>query len=347
MQIDQITPSMRYGDDISNAVLVLQKIIKDLGCESDIFTEAGQQETGVKDLSSIGKERENIIYHMFMGSRAAKTLADLEAKRKVLFYHGIMPPEYFENHPAQIYLLRGREDLKTLKNQFTSVFTTAKYLEQELNKAGYEQTCVLPLPVDLRDYDQEPDLELMKTYEDDYTNILFAGQITPNKKLEDTISVFNYYHKKLNPKSRLFLVGSFSAHAGYCQNLLALIKELEIKNVFLTGRTSFKKLLAYYRLSRVFLCMSEYEGFSIPLIEAMYLKVPVIAFERAAVPEILGEAGCLINDKDVRETARLLDRIVNDRAKRKDIISRQQERVTAFLPEKVFPLYRKAIMEAF
>ena len=145
----------------------------------------------------------------------------------------------------------------------------------------------------------------------------------------------------------MFLVGSFSAHAGYCQNLLALIKELEIKNVFLTGRTSFKKLLAYYRLSRVFLCMSEYEGFSIPLIEAMYLKVPVIAFERAAVPEILGEAGCLINDKDVRETARLLDRIVNDRAKRKDIISRQQERVTAFLPEKVFPLYRKAIMEAF
>ncbi|NLI14046.1 glycosyltransferase [Pelotomaculum propionicicum] len=347
MQIDQIIPSMRHGDDISNAVLVLQKIIKDLGCESDIFTQTGQQETGTKDLSSLDGERDNIIYHMFIGSRAAKTLAGIKAKRKVLFYHGIMPPEYFENHPSQIYMLGGREELKKLKNQFEFAFTTTKYLEGELYKEGYGETCVLPLPVDLEEYDQEPDLQLMKAYDDDYTNILFVGQITPNKKLEDTISVFNYYHKRLNPKSRLFLVGSFSSHAGYCQKLLALIKELEIKNVFLTGRTSFKKLLAYYRLSRVFLCMSEYEGFSTPLIEAMYLKVPIVAFNRASVPEILGESGCLINDKDVRETARLLDRIVNDHTKRKEMIRLQSKRVTAFLPEKVFPLYRKVFMLAF
>lgn len=336
MRIDQITPTMRYGNDVSDAALVLQKIMKDLGCESDIFTEAMQIE-----------ERENIIYHMFMGSRAAKTLADIKSKRKVLFYHGMMPPEYFENHPEQIYLLGGREELKTLKDQFAFAFTTTKYLQEELHKVGYEQTMVLPLPIDLEKYDQEPDLQLMKAYEDDYTNLLFVGQITPNKKLEDTISVFNYYHKKLNPKSRLFLVGSFSSHSGYCQKLLTLIKELELKNVFLTGRASFRQLLSYYRLSQVFLCLSEYEGFSTPLIEAMYLKVPIIAFARAAVPEILGGSGYLINDKDVRETARLLDRIVNDQAKREEIISRQSERVTAFLPEKVFPLYRKAITEAF
>lgn len=336
MRIDQIIPAKQYGNDINDAVLVLQKIIKDLGCESDIFKEAMQVE-----------EKGNIIYHMIMGSRAAKTLVDLKSKRNVLFYHGIMPPEYFENHPAQTYLLDGREELKTLKNQFAFAFTTTKYLEQELHKAGYGQTMVLPLPVDFKDYDQEPDLQLMKAYEDDYTNILFVGQITPNKKLEDTIAVFNYYHKRLNPKSRLFLVGSFSAHPWYCQKLFAFIKELEIKNVFLTGRVPIKKLLAYYRLSQVFLCMSEYEGFSTPLIEAMYLKVPIIAFDRAAVPEVLGGAGYLINDKDIRDTARLLDRIVNDRAKREEIISRQSERVTAFLPEKVFPLYHKAIMEAF
>lgn len=336
MRIDQIIPAMQYDNNISDAVSVLQRIMKDIGCESDIFTEARQLE-----------ERENIIYHMIMGSRAAKTLVHLKSKRKVLFYHGMIPPEYFENHPAQTYLLDGREDLKTLKNQFAIVFTTTKRFEQELHKAGFCQTMVLPLPVDLKDYDQEPDLQLMKTYEDDYTNILFVGRITPNKKLEDTIAVFNYYHKKINPKSRLFLVGGYSAHPWYCQKLLTFIKELEIKNVFLTGRASFKKLLAYYRLSQVFLCMSEYEGFSTPLIEAMYLKVPIIAFERAAVPEVLGGAGYLINDKDIRDTARLLDRIVNDLAKREEIISRQSERVTSFLPEKVFPLYRKAIMEVF
>lgn len=337
MRIDQIIPSIRYGSDISDAASVLQKIMKDLGCQSDILTEA----------VPVG-ERENIIYHMSIGSRAAKTLADIKkSKRKVLFYHGIIPPKYFENHPVQSCLRGGREDLKTLKNQFAFAFTTTKYLEQELHQVGYRQTNVLPLPVDLKKYDQEPDSQLMKAHEDDYTNILFVGQITPNKKLEDTIAVFNYYHKKLNPKSRLFLAGSFSSHAGYCQKLLALIRELEIKNVFLTGRVPIKKLLAYYRRSQVFLCLSEYEGFAAPLIEAMYLKVPIIALERAAVPEILGGAGCLINDPDVQETARLLDRIVNDRAKREELISCQSERVTTFLPEKVFPLYRKAITGVF
>lgn len=334
MRIDQIIPAIRYGNEINNTVSILKKIIKSLGCGSDIFTETMQIE-----------EKENIIYHMFMGSQAAKTIADLKAKKKVLFYHGTMPQEYFHNH--LLNLQSCHEELQTLKDKFTWAFTTTKHHQQELHKAGVNRTLVLPPPVNLKKYDQDPDLQLIKTHEDDFTNILFVGQITPNKRLEDTISIFNYYHKKFNPKSRLFLIGSFSAHPGYCQKLLALIKDLVIKNVFLTGRVSFKQLLAYYRLSKIFLCMSENEGVYTPLIEAMYLKVPIIAFDRATVQEVLGGAGYLINDNDVRETARLLNRIVNDQSARKEIISRQSKRVTSFMPEKVFPLYRKAIIKAF
>lgn len=336
MRIDQIIPAMGYGHDISGMVLALQKIISDIGFKSEIFTEATQAE-----------RRENIIYHMFTGSKAYKTLTDLKPRRKFLFYHGITPPAYFENHETQTDLLRGPKELKTLKNHFTFAFTTTNYLEQELCAAGYKHTVVLPLPIDLREYHQEPDMQLLERYKGDYTNILMVGQITPDKKLENTISIFNYYQKKLNPKSRLFLVGTFSAHAGYCQKLLAFIKELDIKNVFMTGRVSFRQLLAYYRLSRVLLHMSECDGFSIPLVEAMYLKVPIIALDRAAVPEVLGGAGYLVNEPDMRETARLLDRIVNDRVKRDEIISRQSKRVTAFLPEKVFPMYRVVLKELF
>lgn len=330
MRIDQIIPDLRYGNEISNAVVTLQKIIRDLGCGSDTYTETMQLE-----------EKENIIYHMFIRSLTSKTLSGLKSQKKVLFYHGVVPPEL--KFDAQDWL----EELRKVKDQFVSAFTTTKHLEQKLREAGYLQTIVLPPPVDLKEYDQEPDLKLLKTYEDEYTNVLFVGQIIPANKLENIISVFNYYHKKLNPKSRLFLVGSFSAHPQYCQKLLALIKELVIENVFLTGRVSFKQLLAYYRLSKVFLCMSEYEGFLIPLIEAMYLKVPVIISDPVAMQEVLGGSGCLIIDQEIRETARLLNSIVNDQAKREEIISLQTERLTGFLPENVFPLYRKAIVEAF
>ncbi|MCL5290140.1 MAG: glycosyltransferase [Firmicutes bacterium] len=336
MQIDQIIPEMRYGYEISDIVLTMRKILKDIGFNSDILTEAVQ-----------GGKRENIFYHMFTGSKASKTLAGLKAKRKFLFYHGIAPPEYFNNHEVQADLIRGRKDLKTLKNQFTFALTTTNYLEKELHEAGYTRTVVLPLPLDLNEYDRQPYKRLLNKYENGYTNILFVGQITPDKKLENTISIFNYYHKKYNPKSCLFLVGSFAAHPRYCQKLFALIKELDIKNVFLTGRVSFRQLLSYYRLSQVFLHMSEYEGFSIPLVEAMYLKVPIIALNRAAVPEVLGGAGCLINDADFQENARQLDRIVNDRAMREVIIRRQSERVTDFMPAKVLPSCRIALQEIY
>lgn len=336
MRIDQIIPAMRYGYDISDIALVLQKIIYDIGFKSDIFTETMQ-----------AQRKENIIYHMFMGSKACQTLTDLKAKRKFLFYHGIMPPEYFENHEVQVDLLKGLNEIKELKSYFTFAFTTTNYLEKELYEAGFRRTAVLPLPLDLREYQQKPDMQLLEKYRDGYTNILFAGQITPNKKLENTISIFNYYHKKINPKSRLFLVGSFSSHPGYCQKLLALIKELDIKNVFLTGRVSFKQLLAYYQLSHIFLNLSEYEAFSIPLIEAMYMEVPIVALDRAAVPEVLGGAGYLIDESDMRETARLLDMLVNDHVKREEIISSQVERVTDFLPGNVFPMYRMVLKEAY
>lgn len=336
MRINQIIPSFRYWHDISDIVLALQKTIQDIGFESDIHTEE----------ESRYAKKANTIYHMSLGSQPAKALSHLKLRNKFLFYHGLAPPEFFAGHEAQAGLMEGPKILKELKNHFTFAYTITNYLESQLQTAGYQRTAVLPAPLDLRNYSRRPAVKILRKYEDDYTNIISAGQITPNKKLEDTISIFNYYHKKINPRSRLFLVGGFSACPGYCQKLLALIRELDIDNVIFTGRVPFRHLLAYYRLSRVFLMMSEYEGFSLPLIEAMYMEVPVIALNRAAVPEILGGAGCLIDDNDIQATARLLDRVVNDRGKRDEIISRQLKRVTGFMPEKVFPAYRIAIEEA-
>lgn len=336
MEVDQIVPPRRYWNEISRQVLVLQQIINHLGFDSDILTE-----------TMPAQNRQNIIYHLYIGSRPAETLTDIKAKRTVLFYHGITPPEYFSNHEVQAYLQRGIDQLGRLKNRFKLAIATNHFLAEELHRAGYGEVLVLPPPLDLRQYHQDPDRQLLKAYEDDYTNFLFVGEIIPGKKLEDTISVFNYYHKKLNPRSRLFLVGGFAAHPGYCQKLLALVNELDIKNVFMTGRVSLSELLAYYRLAKVFICLSEYEGFSTSLIEAMHLGVPVIAFDRAAVSETLGGAGYLINDRDVRETARLLDRTVNDQAMREEIISGQTNRAAAFLPDQVFPLYRRAIMQIY
>ena len=76
-----------------------------------------------------------------------------------------------------------------------------------------------------------------------------------------------------------------------------MIRDMRLKNVELVGAARQDELNAIYKISSLFLCMSEHEGFCIPLIEAMVHDVPVLAYEAAAVPETLDGAGILFREK--------------------------------------------------
>lgn len=69
----------------------------------------------------------------------------------------------------------------------------------------------------------------------------------------------------------------------YYAKLLAYVKELGVEDVYFPGHIKFDEILAYYHLADVFLCESEHEGFCVPLVEAMYFDVPVIAYDSTAI----------------------------------------------------------------
>ena len=81
--------------------------------------------------------------------------------------------------------------------------------------------------------------------------------------------------------------------------------------------------------------MSEHEGFGVPLLEAMHFGVPVVARKAAAVPETLGGAGLLLTARNDAATAELIALLDEDRDLRKQIVSRQRERLQAFLPDRI------------
>ena len=158
---------------------------------------------------------------------------------------------------------------------------------------GY--TCpidVCPILIPFSDYEKEPDRRVLRRYKGDgKTNLLFVGRIAPNKKQENVIRAFYFYHKYYSPDSRLFLVGSWSGMESYYERLCDYVKALGIaEHVVFTGHIRFDEILAYYHLADVFLCMSEHEGFCVPLVEAMYFHVPIVAYSCAAVPDTLEEA---------------------------------------------------------
>ena len=109
--------------------------------------------------------------------------------------------------------------------------------------------------------------------------------------------------------------------------------------MLLTDSVTDVQLAAYYSCADLFWSMSEHEGFCVPLIEAMWFDVPVLAYKSTAVPETLGEAGLMFTSKDSLETvAALAHRVVSERKIADAVINAQRQRRLAFLPERVQPL---------
>jgi len=84
-------------------------------------------------------------------------------------------------------------------------------------------------------------------------------------------------------------------------------------------------LRAYYATGAVFLCLSEHEGYCVPLLEAMAFGLPVIAYDAGAVAETLRGGGILLQEKRPEVVAELVGRVLQDEALRAAVL-RTQER---------------------
>ena len=78
------------------------------------------------------------------------------------------------------------------------------------------------------------------------------------------------------------------------------------------GHVSDEELVAFYEIADLFLCASEHEGFCVPLVEAFYKQVPVLAYAATAVPATMDGAGVLFDDKDPLHVAALMDAILSN-----------------------------------
>src|SRR5690606_2742959 len=92
-------------------------------------------------------------------------------------------------------------------------------------------------------------------------------------------------------------------------------------------RVSHAQLVAAYRSADVFVSMSEHEGFGVPLVEAMACGLPVLAYGAAAVPETMGGAGIVFDEKNFAALAELVQLVSTDDALRTPLVEGQHRRV--------------------
>jgi glycosyltransferase involved in cell wall biosynthesis len=181
--------------------------------------------------------------------------------------------------------------------------------------------------LDFGAYRRAPSPVTARLYEDGRTNILFVGRIIPNKKIDDLIRSFAFFQKFVRPGSRLLLVGDHRGFERYLGRLQELVRELRVDEVVFTGQVDDDELYAYYRLADVFLCLSEHEGFGVPLVEAMLFGLPVVAYDTGAVRETLRGGGLLLKDKHPELVAEVLDRITHGGDLRRAAVASQKRAV--------------------
>lgn len=354
-QIHQIHPSVSYGDAIGNEMMEIRDILKEFGYESDIYAKFIHPKLkNIKNYAEYIKvsSPQNILivhYSIGYGSELLDFIRSLPDK-KILLYHNITPPVFFQNFSSE-YEHATKMGIHELKHEIRNIVDAAladsEFNRQDLISAGFKKTGVLPYLINFNKFDIAPNSKIIQKYDDDFANILVVGRISPNKKVDDSIKSFYYYNKYINPKSRLFLVGSYHGMDSYYNYLNDLIQKLDLKNVYFTGHISLDELISYYKIGDIFLTMSEHEGFCVPLLESMLFEVPIIAYKSTAIPDTLGNAGILVNYKNYMEIAELINLLVEDKALRNIIIKKQSERLKFFSRERIAEILKHYIYTDF
>ena len=342
MKIISMLPVLAFGDAVGNDTIAVHKSLQKAGYESVIVAAVIDSRVekgiarGADDLSWIEPE-DVVLYHLSTGHELNYRFAKLKC-RKIIKYHNITPPEFFlgYNQSAMANCIDGYKATKLLAKQAQFCFADSEYNKQDLISMGY--TCpieVLPILIPFEDYKKEPDQKVIADMKDGFTNVLFTGRIAPNKRQEDVIAAFSYYKEYYNPKSRLILVGNYNGMETYYNSLREYIEKTGVKDVVFPGHISFAAILAYYRSADLFLSMSDHEGFCVPLVEAMFFDVPVVAKDTSAISYTLGGRGLMLADREPQVAAAAMNRVLTDSSLRKAMIANEKERLEDFEHDRV------------
>lgn len=342
MILNQWVPAAHHGDAVGDNARLLRDMFRDWGHEADLFAMSIDDDLqgDVRPWTDPAARRGDLtMFHFAVPSPMTEAFATLPGVR-VLHYHNVTPAKFFAPYDAGMaaFTARGRRELATLHDRVDLALGVSEFNRRELESLGFARTDVLPIAVDgarLRDAPPVPSLDTLLT--DGLTNILFVGRIAPNKKIEDHIRLAEHYKRYVDVSYRFIFVGKDNALPSYTNTIRALIGEYQMlpERFWFTGAVPDVELAAYYRHAHAYVSLSEHEGFGVPLIEAMAMDVPVLAYAAAAVPETLGGAGVSFAPKDLEYAAELLGSLIYDQPLRDRVIAGQRQRADDFSADRI------------
>ncbi len=344
-RIDQVIPTLASRDAIGGHVMQLRDLLRSRGYASDIFygnaspdrLDEGLPITRVGEPSSTGRV---LLYQLSIGSGVADIFRD-RPERKFVNYHNITPADLLEAWIPQVgeEVRWGRAQLRELASVTEFAIADSEYNESELLAAGYPSTTTVPLLIDPEDFTGSPDpvlsARLDRQRQAGGSDLLFVGKVSPHKGQHDLVKALAAYRRLYDPRARLHIVGGAISEE-YQRAVERFAGELDLADaVEFAGSVTHEELIAYYEHCDVFLCLSNHEGFCVPLLESMYHRLPIVSYQFTAVPETVAQAGLILPDKEPARVAAAIHRVVEDARLRAELATAAGERVDWFALHRV------------
>lgn len=339
-RIDQILPNVSPGDAASDSCLTFGRMLAAAGAESRLWAKVLHPDRRDRAALLNWKELRRRAPDLVLLHHTTGSAVPGELRRSGLpyglYFHNVTPPRYFlgANDLLAGIGWRGLSQVGPLLDRARVVMAPSSFSADQLRAAGAPHVDLVPIPFDPDQRATAPDPDTLERFREG-TNVLFVGRLAPNKRQDELLPMFRYYSTAVNNSARLLLVGSPAAAPAYAVWLRRAVEMWGLGRVHLLGHVSAAVREACYRVARVFVSMSEHEGFGVPLIEAMHHGVPVIARDSAAVAGTIGGGGLVVRNAEPQRLAALVGLVAGEGALRAQLIEAGRRRVADLTPDRV------------
>ena len=298
--IHQVLAGAAERDAITNHALAAQQVIRNMGFASEVFVEDAHISPEVAERvhahyswDSVAGPGDLAVIHYSIDSPAFDHAID-RAGKSAVHYHNVTPAELlWRDLPALAAQCRdGRTRLSELTGRVVRSASDSHFNAQEMRALGLPPADVVGI---LRQQRSSPPRTTGAVHS--RPRLLFVGRGVPNKCQHELIMALAALGDA-GVDAELRLVGSWGGSRTYFERCRRTARMLGVTDsVVVLDSLSDEDLAQEYADADVFLCLSDHEGYCVPLLEAMAADLPIVAFAAGAVPETLGRAGLLLNDK--------------------------------------------------
>ena len=231
----------------------------------------------------------------------------------VLVTHDLAYIHYPEHIPIK-HLLYYRYFVPRFHKRADHIIAVSTYTKEDISK----QFNIPPSKITVG-YNAFPVREIVESdvfteYTEGCPYFIYVGSLHPRKNIVGVIKSFNIYKQKYQTNHKLLLIGRYAWKVSEIKKSIA--SSLFAKEIIQLSGIHDEKVYSFIRQAEALIYISYFEGFGIPVLEAMKLDVPVICSNRSSLPEVAGDAAILVDPDDHHTIADKMYSIVNDESVR-------------------------------